>query len=184
MSRLSLACLLLALAACGRVDLASGGTEDAAPPSTTTNTSTSALDLAALPYCGLVTIDAIADNLSGLAVDPADGSLLLVVNKLPLLARYYPWNATLSPLADVRDNVTDSEGLAWLGTNPATGRDEIAASQEADADDHVPGQRVVVFDAVTLAPTGESYHLAALVGAVQVESSSPIDSLKASGFNH
>ena len=130
------------------------------------------LNLASLTYCGLVKITGIEDNLSGCCVHPADGSLLLVVNNPPILARYIPWNATLTRLEDVGFAVTDSEGLAWLGANPFTARDEIAVSQEADAapvgDDAsvTAGQRVVVFDARTLAPTGESYHLSALDSVV------------------
>ena len=125
------------------------------------------LNLASLTYCGSVKITGIEDNLSGCCVHPADGSLLLVVNNPPSLARYIPWNSTLTHLEHVEGAVTDSEGLAWLGANPFTARDEIAVSQEADADASVSaGQRVVVFDARTLAPTGESYHLSALDSVV------------------
>lgn len=117
-----------------------------------------ALAVAGLRQCGAtVHVSGVDDNLSGVLVDPRTGDLVVVINNPPALGRLSPGDDALHYLTHINGATTDPEGLVWLGRSPQSGRHELAAVQEADADDPVPGNRVVVFDADTLQPTGEVY---------------------------
>ena len=52
------------------------------------------LDLGSLRYCGKQVLSEVDDNLSGVSVDPNDGTLVAVVNKPPMLVRYDPFSST------------------------------------------------------------------------------------------
>ena len=103
------------------------------------------LDLGSLRYCGKRVLSEVDDNLSGVSVDPNDGTLVAVVNKPPMLVRYDPFSSTSGCVLTKRENIEasawDSEGVTFLGASL------VAVSQEADLDDPIPGQRVIVFDA-------------------------------------
>ena len=118
------------------------------------------LDLGSLRYCGKQVLSEVDDNLSGVSVDPNDGTLVAVVNKPPMLVRYDPFASTsgcaLTKREGIEASAWDSEGVTFLGAS------HVAVSQEADLDDPIPGQRVIVYDARTFQPTGEAYQLKAL----------------------
>ena len=116
------------------------------------------LDLGSLRYCGKQSLLEVDDNLSGVSVDP-DGTLVAVINKPAALIRYDPFASTscaLTKYESIEDTACDSEGVTFLGDG------KVAVSQEADLDDSVPGQRVIVYDAATFTSTGEAYQLKGL----------------------
>ena len=118
------------------------------------------LDLGSLRYCGKQVLSEVDDNLSGVSVDPNDGTLVAVVNNPSMLVRYDPFASTsgcaLTKREGIEASAWDSEGVTFLGSS------HVAVSQEADLDDPIPGQRVIVYDARTFQPTGEAYQLKAL----------------------
>ena len=52
------------------------------------------LDLGSLRYCGKRVLSEVDDNLSGVSVDPNDGTLVAVVNNPSMLVRYDPFAST------------------------------------------------------------------------------------------
>ena len=117
------------------------------------------LDLDSLQYCGKQALPGVEDNLSGVSVDPETGTLVAVINKPAVLIRYDPFaspSCVLTKYESIEDTACDSEGVTFLGAG------HVAVSQEADLDDSVPGQRVIVYDAATFASTGEAYQLKGL----------------------
>ena len=105
------------------------------------------LDLGSLRYCGKQVLSEVDDNLSGVSVDPNDGTLVAVVNNPSMLVRYDPFASTsgcaLTKREGIEASAWDSEGVTFLGSS------HVAVSQEADLDDPIPGQRVIVYDART-----------------------------------
>ena len=122
-----------------------------------------ALDLGLFELCQRRAVKGVQDNLSGGTIDPRNGTLVMVVNKPPTLVRYDPEGpgpGRTERVANIAASTTDSEGIAWLGPNAARGnKHELCVVQEADLDDPVPGNRIVVFDADTFRPTGEQYFI-------------------------
>lgn len=109
-----------------------------------------------LRFCGTQSLPDVDDNLSGVAVDPEDGTLVLVINDPPELLRYDPLTfgaCVLSSRRGIEHSACDTEGVAFLDGGV------VAVSQEADLDDAPPGQQVIVFNASTFEPTSESYRL-------------------------
>jgi uncharacterized protein YjiK len=117
------------------------------------------LDLGSLQYCGKQSLPEVDDNLSGVSVDLDTGTLVAVINKPAALIRYDPFASTscaLTKYESIENTACDSEGVTFLGAG------KVAVSQEADLDDSVPGQRVIVYDAATFTSTGEAYQLKGL----------------------
>ena len=118
------------------------------------------LNLDSLRYCGKQVLSEVDDNLSGVSVDPNDGTLVAVVNNPSMLVRYDPFASTsgcaLTKRESIEASAWDSEGVTFLNASL------VAVSQEADMKDPIPGQRVIVYDARTFQPTGEAYQLKAL----------------------
>ena len=71
------------------------------------------------------------------------------------------WATQFHPEKNIFEQARNLHG-GWPSEAIAHSRAAVAVSQEADLDDSVPGQRVIVYDAATFTSTGEAYQLKGL----------------------
>ena len=115
------------------------------------------LPLASLRLCERNFIAEIDKNLSGVVVDERTGNLILSVNWPERILLYNPNTNSVERTVwkeDVLPLLRDAEGVAWLGPN-----DERDGAYEFAIVEESASRRIVIFDADTFEPTGETYDI-------------------------